>query len=72
VGRDTQMPDLLILVSTLGGIVMFGLIGFIAGPILCALFLTSWAIYGVAFRDALGLSRDGTKSESDPEPDAAA
>ncbi len=63
VGRDTQMPDILILVSTLGGILMFGLIGFIAGPILCALFLTSWTIYGAAFQDALGLSRDGSKAE---------
>jgi len=53
VGKDTQMPDLLILVSTLGGIAMFGIIGFITGPIVCALFLTSWSIYATAFRDAL-------------------
>ena len=53
VGKDTQMPDLLILVGTLGGIVMFGLLGFIIGPIVAALFVTVWEIYGVVFRDML-------------------
>jgi predicted PurR-regulated permease PerM len=53
VGRDTQMHDLLILFSTLGGIAFFGPIGFIVGPILAALFVTSWQIFGEAFRDVL-------------------
>ena len=53
VGRDTQMPDLLILFSTLGGLMMFGLAGFLVGPIIAALFLTLWDIYGVVFKDAL-------------------
>ena len=53
VGRDTQMPDLLILLGTLGGIAMFGFIGFIIGPIIAGLFMTVWEIYGEAFRDIL-------------------
>lgn len=53
VGQDTKMPDLLILLATLGGILMFGLLGFIIGPIVAALFVTVWEIYGAAFRDVL-------------------
>lgn len=53
VGKDTEMHDLLILFSTLGGIAMFGIIGFILGPIIAALFVTIWEIYGVVFKDVL-------------------
>lgn len=53
VGKDTQMPDLLILLGTLGGIVMFGILGFIIGPIVAALFVTVWEIYGTVFSDVL-------------------
>ena len=45
VGRDTKMPDYLILIATLGGIAMFGLTGFVMGPILAALFLVIWQIF---------------------------
>jgi predicted PurR-regulated permease PerM len=53
VGRDAKMPDLLILLGTLGGIFLFGTVGFIIGPIVCGLFLTVWEIYGVTFKDSL-------------------
>ena len=53
VGKDARMPDLLILVGTLGGLFLFGPIGFIVGPIVCGLFLTVWTIYGATFRDVL-------------------
>ena len=53
VGRDTKMHDLLVLLSTFGGLAMFGLVGFIIGPIVAALFLTAWDLFGVAFRDLL-------------------
>jgi predicted PurR-regulated permease PerM len=53
VGRDAKMPDLLILVGTLGGLYLFGPIGFIVGPIVCGLFITAWDIYGAAFKDIL-------------------
>ena len=53
VGRDAKMPDLLILLGTLGGLFLFGPIGFIVGPIVCGLFLTVWDIYGATFREVL-------------------
>jgi predicted PurR-regulated permease PerM len=53
VGKDTEMHELLIFFGTLGGIAMFGVIGVIIGPILSALFVTVWEIYGVAFADVL-------------------
>lgn len=45
VGKDTRMPDYLILVSTLGGLTVFGLNGFVIGPLIAALFLSSWTIF---------------------------
>jgi predicted PurR-regulated permease PerM len=53
VGKDTRMHELLILFGTLGGIVMFGVAGIIIGPIIAALVVTVWEIYGVAFQDEL-------------------
>lgn len=53
VGRDVKMHDLLILFSTLGGIMLFGVVGFIIGPILAAVFVAMWDIYGVLFKDVL-------------------
>ena len=47
------MSDLLILLSTLGGIFFFGAVGFIIGPIVAALFITVWDIYGMTFKDLL-------------------
>jgi predicted PurR-regulated permease PerM len=63
VGRDTQMHELFIFFGTIGGILLFGALGFIVGPILAALFVTVWDMYGIAFRDVLqkgsGSPRDG-------------
>ena len=42
VGKDTRMPDYLILLATLGGLVVFGLNGFVIGPVIAAMFLVSW------------------------------
>jgi len=50
VGSDTKMPDLLILLSTLGGIAMFGITGLVLGPILAGFFITSWHIFSATFR----------------------
>ena len=43
----------MIFLGTLGGIIMFGVAGMIIGPIIAALFVTVWDIYGVAFKDVL-------------------
>ncbi len=53
VGKDTEMHDLFVLFGTLGGLSMFGLLGIIIGPIVAALFITIWEIYGVAFKSYL-------------------
>lgn len=53
VGKDARMSDLMILLGTLGGLFLFGPLGFIIGPIVCGLFLTVWEIYGVAFKSIL-------------------
>ena len=42
VGKDTKMPDYVVLISTLGGMAMFGLTGFVIGPAIAALFIASW------------------------------
>ena len=42
VGRDTKMPDYLILLSTLGGLTGFGLAGIVIGPIIAAFFISVW------------------------------
>jgi len=53
VGRDAKLPDLLVLVSTLGGIVMFGAAGILIGPILAAILVIVLRIYHRAFATAL-------------------
>ncbi len=71
VGRDTKMHDLVILFSTLGGLAVFGPLGFIIGPVLAGLFVTGWQIFGLAYRDELidGTPRIITSSESSAPSD---
>jgi len=75
VGRDTQMSDLMIMLSTLGGLLLFGATGLLVGPILAGLFVTVWEIYGEAFASYLPevhLTRDNVpKSADGSAPDAA-
>jgi predicted PurR-regulated permease PerM len=51
VGGDTEMPDLLILVSTLGGLSLFGVIGILLGPTLAALVAVMWDVFATTFQD---------------------
>jgi len=53
VGNDTQLHELLIFFSTLGGLLMFGFMGFVIGPIIAALFVTLWELYGDEFQEWL-------------------
>jgi predicted PurR-regulated permease PerM len=48
VGKDTKMPDYVVLISTLGGMAMFGLTGFVIGPAIAALFMASWDLFASA------------------------
>ncbi|MGN0920562.1 MAG: AI-2E family transporter [Cellvibrio sp.] len=45
VGRDTRMPDYVVLLSTLGGLALFGVNGFAIGPLVAALFMAFWEIF---------------------------
>ncbi|WP_370463943.1 AI-2E family transporter [Microbulbifer sp. ALW1] len=45
VGRDTKLPDYIVLFSTVGGLLMFGISGFAIGPLLAALFMAFWEIF---------------------------
>lgn len=68
VGRDTQMPDYLILVATLGGITVFGLSGVVIGPIIASLFLAVWAMFVEEYEGAAsdgGVFAENESEESD-------
>ncbi len=67
VGRDTKMHDLLVLLSTFGGLAMFGIVGFIIGPIIAALFVTAWDLYGAAFKSVLPPAPQWSREEESPE-----
>ncbi len=45
VGKDTKMPDYVVLISTLGGMSLFGLTGFVIGPAVAALFIATWDLF---------------------------
>jgi predicted PurR-regulated permease PerM len=67
VGHDTKMHELLIFFSTLGGLMFFGAMGFILGPILAALFVTAWEMFGTTFRSAL--AEPGSVAADPDHPD---
>ncbi|MDB5777159.1 MAG: family transporter [Herbaspirillum sp.] len=48
VGKDTQMPDYVVLISTLGGMGLFGLNGFVIGPVIAAMFMSAWDLFSSA------------------------
>lgn len=72
VGRDTQLHELMIFFGTLGGISLFGIMGFIVGPIIASLFVTVWDIYGETFTGSPGIpdnvERDGCNQGSKDHP----
>ncbi|WP_133001013.1 AI-2E family transporter [Luteimonas arsenica] len=55
VGKDTRMPDYVVLISTLGGMALFGLNGFVIGPLIAALFISAWDLFAA------------DQAEADPE-----
>jgi len=68
VGQDTRMHELLIFFSTLGGLMLFGATGFILGPILAALFVTVWEMFGIAFRTSLDEPESAPADTAGPRP----
>ena len=45
VGKDTRMPDYVVMITTLGGMAVFGINGFVLGPVIAAMFIAVWEIY---------------------------
>jgi predicted PurR-regulated permease PerM len=50
IGRDTSMPDYLVLLSSLGGLTVFGVSGLVLGPIVAAMFLAVWDMFAQEHR----------------------
>ncbi|GAA5525322.1 putative transport protein Rv1101c [Microbulbifer aestuariivivens] len=70
VGRDTKLPDYLVLFSTVGGLMMFGISGFAIGPLLAALFMAFWQIFMREFMGSDSLDDNGpAEAGEDPLPD---
>jgi len=42
VGKDTRMPDYVVMITTLGGMAVFGIHGFVLGPVIAAMFIAAW------------------------------
>ena len=53
VGRDTKLPDWMVLLSTLGGIALLGINGFVVGPLIAVLFVAFWQIFGKDFNTGI-------------------
>jgi len=45
VGKDTRMPDYVVMITTLGGMAVFGVNGFVVGPVVAAMFIALWQLY---------------------------
>jgi predicted PurR-regulated permease PerM len=54
VGKDTQMPDYIVLMSTVGGMALFGVNGFVIGPVVAALFMATWDLFASSNEEAAG------------------
>lgn len=54
VGKGSKLPDYVVLISTLGGIEVFGLNGFVIGPLIAAMFMVSWEIFSASRRAEQG------------------
>ena len=52
VGKDTKMPDYVVLISTLGGLATFGINGFVIGPVIAAMFIAAWDISSASRQSA--------------------
>ena len=44
VGKDTKLPDYVVLISTIGGMALFGINGFVIGPVIAVMFIAVWGI----------------------------
>ncbi|MDR4513873.1 AI-2E family transporter [Nitrosomonas sp.] len=68
VGRDTKLPDWMVLLSTLGGIGLFGINGFVVGPLIAVLFIAFWQIFGKDYNSNV-TDNDSDQSEMESNTD---
>lgn len=68
VGKDTRLPDYLVLISTLGGLTLFGLSGFVAGPLIAALFMVAWDLFMIMREEATSNSDQLEGAEGQTKP----
>lgn len=69
IGRDTKLPDWLVLLSTLGGLILLGIHGFVLGPLIAVLFVTFWQIFSRDFNGATGMPKPQTGVGEEREAD---
>jgi predicted PurR-regulated permease PerM len=53
VSKDAGMPDYVVMITTLGGMAVFGINGFIIGPTIAAMFIAVWHL-AIAARSRSG------------------
>ena len=70
VGKDTRMPDYVVMITTLGGMAVFGINGFVLGPAIGAMFIAVWHIYMITHRKAETLSPPANQVVGSPDPHA--
>lgn len=69
VGKDTKMPDYVVLISTLGGMSVFGISGFVLGPALAALFMAAWELFTLMQQQESERLHQDTTAPSDATPE---
>jgi predicted PurR-regulated permease PerM len=75
VGKDTKMPDYVVLISTLGGLSLVGLNGFVIGPLIAALFIATWDLFASPEKVRAEEAEDAAleaQAEAEAEAEAAA
>ncbi len=66
-GKDIRMPDWLILLSTLGGLEVYGINGFVVGPLIAALFVTCWNTFSAGPGRTRALPENKENGASEPD-----
>jgi len=69
VGRDTRMPDYLVLLATLGGLGLFGITGLVIGPLIAALFITLWEMFEESYGDREWEMAAAQQQQAEPPAD---
>jgi predicted PurR-regulated permease PerM len=67
VGKSTRLPDYVVMITTLGGMSVVGVNGFVIGPLIAAMFVAIWHLYGITLHDA---PADETPTEREAMPES--